>query len=42
MLVHKSCEDESTTYIDLFGIRIIFRNGRYDGWYNAKLKKILK
>lgn len=30
-----SCEDPSTIYICLPFIRLIFREGRYVGWYRA-------
>lgn len=30
----KSCEDENTVYVTIpDGLRLIFRNGRYAGWY---------
>ena len=28
-----SCEDPNTKYLCLFGIRLIFREGKYIGWY---------
>ena len=28
-----SCEDPNTTYVDLVGIRLIFREGKYEGFY---------
>ena len=34
MTIMTSCEDPSTTYICLPDIRLIFRDGRYVGWYN--------
>lgn len=37
----RSCEDPNTTYVCLFGIRLIFREGKYSGWYNPNLKKVL-
>lgn len=27
--------------IPLVGIRLIFRNGKYDGWYHYKLNKVV-
>lgn len=29
----RSCEDSSTVYWNMFGVRFIFREGRYVGWY---------
>ena len=29
----RSCEDPSTLYVWFFGRRLIFREGRYAGWY---------
>lgn len=26
--------------LHLIGIRLIFREGRYDGWYHYRLKKV--
>lgn len=39
----KSPEDESITYLD-FGenIRLIFRDGQYDGWYECGEKEVVK
>ena len=31
--VEVSCEDPNTAYVNLGPIRLIFRNGKYDGWY---------
>jgi len=28
-----SCEDPSTTYLNIFDLRLIFREGKYIGWY---------
>ena len=36
-----SAVDSNTEYLCLFGIRLIYRNGKYDGWYNPKLKRVL-
>lgn len=41
MMIKRSCEDRNTIYLCLFGIRLIFRNGKYDGYYKPKLKKVL-
>lgn len=32
-MLKRDCEDKSITYLCLPGIRLIFRNGKYDGWY---------
>lgn len=32
-MIKRSCEDPKTVYLCLFGIRLIFREGRYMGWY---------
>ena len=32
-MIKRSCEDSNTIYLCLFGIRFIFRNGKYAGWY---------
>lgn len=37
-LIH-SAEDPYTVYIPFLGRRLIFRNGKYDGWYHPKRKK---
>lgn len=29
----RSCEDKSTLYVQMFGRRYIFREGKYVGWY---------
>lgn len=29
----RSAEDPNTMYVCLFGIRLIFTNGKYAGWY---------
>ena len=34
-LIKKSLEDSETVYLCLFGIRFIFREGKYAGWYKA-------
>lgn len=39
MIFKRSCEDPNTLYVCLFGIRLIFREGKYAGWYKPKLKK---
>lgn len=33
MCIKQSVEDPNTKYLSLFGIRLIFRSGRYVGWY---------
>ncbi len=33
--VKVSCEDANTEYICLPGVRLIYRGGKYDGWYRA-------
>lgn len=37
----RSCEDPSTLYVPLFGRRLIFREGRYVGWYNPRLRGVV-
>ena len=37
----RSSEDPSKMYLCLFGIRFIFDNGRYVGWYNPRLRKVV-
>lgn len=35
-----ACEGINTEYFDLLPcVRLIYRNGKYDGWYNPRLKK---
>lgn len=31
-----------TKYVDLFFIRLIFRDGKYDGWYRPRFNGGLK
>lgn len=38
-MIQRSCEDPSVVYLTLFRWRFIFRDGKYVGWYNTKLKK---
>ena len=33
MKIIASCEDPSTVYLDFPDIRLIFRDGKYVGWY---------
>jgi len=34
--------DNGSIYVTILPwVRLIFRNGRYDGWYNPRLNKIL-
>ncbi len=33
--------DPNTKYLCIFGIRLIYRNGKYDGWYDPKLKGVI-
>lgn len=33
MKVMISCEDTNTMYVDFPDIRLVFRDGRYAGWY---------
>ena len=33
MKAFASCEDPNTVYIQLWKIRLIFRYGKYVGWY---------
>lgn len=37
----RSCKEPNTVYLCLFGRRYIFRNGKYDGWYNPRLNKVV-
>lgn len=32
-MIKRSCVHSDTVYVCLFGIRLIFRDGRYAGWY---------
>lgn len=32
-MIKRSCEDHNTTYICLPFIRLVFREGKYVGWY---------
>lgn len=32
-MLKQSCEDKNTKYLCLPGLRLIFRNGKYAGWY---------
>lgn len=32
-MIKRSCADRNTIYVCLFGIRLIFREGKYVGWY---------
>lgn len=32
-MIKRSCEDKNTIYVCLLGIRLIFRDRRYVGWY---------
>lgn len=32
-MLKQSCEDKKTKYLCLPGIRFVFRNGKYIGWY---------
>lgn len=34
-MIKRSVEDPNTVYVSLFGIRLIFRDGKYAGWYRA-------
>lgn len=37
MSIKQSCEDKNTTYITFpDGLRLILRDGKYDGWYLCK------
>jgi hypothetical protein len=33
MKVFASCEDPNTVYVEFLRIRLIFREGKYVGWY---------
>lgn len=37
----RSCEDPNTVYICFFGKRLIFREGKYVGFYSPNLKKVV-
>lgn len=32
-MIKRSAEDANTVYVSLFGIRLIFRERKYAGWY---------
>lgn len=38
-MIKRSCEDEDTLYICLFGFRLIFNEGKYVGWYKPGNKE---
>lgn len=40
-MIKRSCENPNTVYVWFFGKRLIFRDGKYVGWYNPKLDKVL-
>lgn len=37
-MFRRSCEDPNRIYICLPGVRLIFQDGKYVGWYNPRLK----
>ena len=37
----RSGEDPTRIYICLFGLRYIFEEGKYVGWYHTKLNKVV-
>jgi hypothetical protein len=37
----RCCEDPNTTYLCFGRFRLVFRYGKYAGWYDAKLEKVL-
>lgn len=41
MFIKKSAEDPNTTYVCLPFIRLIFREGKYVGFYHPKLNKVV-
>lgn len=40
-MIKRSCENPNRLYICLFGIRLIFENGKYAGFYHPKLNKVV-
>ncbi len=40
--VKVSCEDPSVEYVCLPGRRLIYRDGKYVGWYNPRLRRAVK
>ena len=40
MYEHKNKSPERT-YIWFFGLRLIFEEGKYVGWYNPRLRKVV-
>lgn len=32
-MIKRSCENKNTVYVWCFGKRLIFREGKYVGWY---------
>ena len=41
-IMQRSVDDENTTYINIGRFRLIFKYGKYIGWYNTKLGRVLK
>lgn len=37
-MIKRSCEDANTLYLCLPGCRLIFREGKYVGWYRPYKK----
>lgn len=40
-MIKRSCENNKTIYLCLFGKRFIFYEAKYVGWYNPKLNEVL-
>lgn len=41
-IIERAGDDEVTTYLNVGRFRLIFKNGKYVGWYNTKLSRVLK
>lgn len=42
LTLERAADDDVTTYLNVGRFRLIFKNGKYMGWYNAKLSRVLK
>ena len=40
-MIKRSCENPNRVYVCLFGIRLIFENRRYVGFYHPNLKEVV-
>ena len=42
LTVERAADDEVTTYLNVGRFRLIFREGKYIGWYDTELSRVLK